>query len=120
MDWQTLSKAEELYIIDFEIKSMAKIGLIPEIVSRYKSYFFSHIFSGGYSSGYYGYIWSEVMDADIFSLFEEKGVLDKETAMSFRKNILSTGGSEDALELFKRFRGAEPKIQPLVERRGLN
>jgi len=120
LDWHTLTEVKELDPIEFENKSMTKIGLIPEIVSRYKSYYFSHIFSGMYSSGYYSYIWAEVLDADAFAAFEEKGIFDQVTATAFRKNILAAGGSEDAMELYKRFRGAEPKIEPLIERRGLN
>ena len=120
MDWHTLTDAVELDPIEFENKSMQKIGLIPEIVSRYRSSFFSHIFSGEYSAGYYSYIWAEVLDADAFAAFKEKGILDKETATAFRTNILAAGGSEDAMVLYKRFRGAEPKIEPLLERRGLN
>jgi len=120
LDWHTLTEVKELDPIEFENKSMTKIGLIPEIVSRYKSYYFRHIFAGMYSSGYYSYIWAEVLDADAFAAFEEKGIFDKETATAFRKNILAAGGSEAAMELYKRFRGAEPKIEPLIERRGLN
>lgn len=120
MDWHTLTDAAELDPIEFENKSMAKIGLIPEIVSRYKSYYFRHIFSGEYSAGYYSYIWAEVLDADAFAAFEEKGIFDKATAASFRKNILDAGGSEDPMVLYKHFRGAAPGIQPLLERRGLN
>jgi peptidyl-dipeptidase Dcp len=120
MDWHTLTEPTELDPIEFENKSMAKIGLIPEIVSRYKSFYFRHIFAGEYSSGYYSYIWAEVLDADAFAAFEEKGIFDKETATAFRTNILAAGGTEDAMELYKRFRGAKPKIQPLIDRRGLN
>jgi len=120
MDWHTLTEVTELDPIEFENKSMAKIGLIPEIVSRYKSHYFRHIFAGEYSSGYYSYIWAEVLDADAFAAFEEKGIFDKETASVFRTNILAAGGTEDAMELYERFRGAKPKIQPLIDRRGLN
>jgi peptidyl-dipeptidase Dcp len=120
MDWHTLTEAIELDPIEFENKSMQKIGLIPEIVPRYRSPYFSHIFSGEYSSGYYSYIWAEVLDADAFAAFKEKGIFDKETANAFRTNILAAGGSEDPMVLYRRFRGAEPKIEPLLERRGLN
>ncbi len=99
---------------------MNKIGLISEIIPRYRSTYFNHIFAGGYSAGYYSYIWSEVLDADAFDAFEESGdVLNPELASKFRKYILSSGGTEDAMELYKKFRGAEPGIEPLLKRRGL-
>ncbi|MCK5032153.1 MAG: M3 family metallopeptidase, partial [Calditrichia bacterium] len=120
MDWHTLTETTELNPIEFENKSMKKIGLIPEIVSRYRSPYFRHIFAGGYSSGYYSYIWAEVLDADAFAAFEEKGIFDQATAKAYRDNILAKGGSEDPMELYKRFRGTEPKIEPILERRGLN
>jgi peptidyl-dipeptidase Dcp len=120
MDWHTLTEAKKLDPIEFENESMNKVGLIPEIVSRYRSPYFRHIFAGGYSSGYYSYIWAEVLDADAFAAFKEKGIFDKAIATAFRTNILATGGSEDAMKLYKRFRGTEPKIESLLERRGLN
>jgi peptidyl-dipeptidase Dcp len=88
-------------------------------VVRYRSTYFNHIFSGGYSAGYYSYIWSEVLDADAFQAFKETSLFDQATATSFRENILARGGTEDPMTLYKRFRGAEPKIEPLLERRGL-
>ena len=100
-------------------KSLNKIGLIPEIITRYRSTYFRHIFSGGYASGYYSYIWSGVLDTDAFEAFKETSLFDKNTALSFRKNILERGGSEDAMTLYVRFRGAEPKIEPLLKKRGL-
>lgn len=120
MDWHTLINAEEEDAINFEKKSLSKIGLIPEIESRYQSTNFQHIFSGGYSAGYYSYIWAAVLDADAFEAFEENGLFDQATALSFRKNILEKGGSEDPMELYKRFRGREPKVDALLKRRGLN
>jgi len=83
-----------------------------------RSPYFSHIFSGGYSSGYYSYIWSEVLDADAFQAFKETSLFDPATARSFRENVLARGGTEDAMELFKRFRGREPKVEPLLKRKG--
>jgi peptidyl-dipeptidase Dcp len=80
---------------------------------------FSHIFAGGYAAGYYGYMWAAVLDADAFSLFKERGIFDEETAMSFRNNILAQGGTEHPMVLYKRFRGHEPSIDPLLERSGL-
>ena len=120
MDYHTQQQVLEGNIGDFEKKSMDTKGLISEIIPRYRSTYFNHIFSGGYSSGYYSYIWSEVLDSDAFEAFKSKGLFDKETAMSFRENILEKGGTADAMELYKRFRGAEPKIDPLLKKRGLN
>jgi len=119
MDWHTLPETADIDVNKFEKESLNKIGLIPEIVIRYRSPYFSHIFSGGYSAGYYAYTWAEVLDADAFEAFKEKGLFDKETAASFRKNILEKGGSEDPMELYKRFRGAEPSVEPLLKRKGL-
>ena len=99
---------------------MARIGLIPEIVTRYHSTYFRHIFSGSYSAGYYSYVWAEVLDADGFQAFQEDGLFNPERAEAFRKHILATGGTEDPMVLYKRFRGAEPGIDALLSRRGLN
>ncbi|HET56407.1 MAG TPA: M3 family peptidase [Ignavibacteria bacterium] len=121
MDWHTLTKAVEHDAIEFENASMNKIGLIKQIVPRYRSTYFNHIFAGGYSAGYYSYIWSEVLDADAFAAFEETGdVYNQELANKYREFILSKGGTDDAMELYKKFRGQEPAIEPLLERRGLN
>jgi peptidyl-dipeptidase Dcp len=118
MDWHSLTGAEELDCMDFENKSMGRIGLIPEIVVRYRSPYFRHIFAGSYSSGYYSYIWAEVLDADAFEAFKEKGLFDQETARALRKHIYSAGGTDDPMELYKLFRGAEPKVEPLLKRKG--
>ena len=118
MDWHTLSEQVELDPVAFEKAAMKRIGLIPEIVVRYRSPYFQHIFSGGYSAGYYSYIWSEVLDADAFQAFKETSLFDQATASSFRENILARGGSEDAMALYKRFRGREPKVEPLLKRKG--
>ena len=120
MDWHTLAVPEERNAISFEEESLNGIGRIPEIESRYQSTNFQHIFSGGYSSGYYSYIWAAVLDADAFEAFEENGLFDQATATSFRKNILEKGGSEDPMELYIRFRGREPKVDALLKKRGLN
>ena len=119
MDWHTLTVAKDMDVLKFENQSMNKIGLIPEIVVRYRSPYFRHIFSGDYSSGYYSYVWAEVLDCDAFEAFKEHGIFDQKTAQSFRKNLLEKGGSEDAMTLYVRFRGAEPKVEPLLKRRGL-
>ena len=120
MNWHTLTDTAEKDALAYEKESLDKIGLIPEIVVRYRTPYFSHIFSGGYSSGYYSYIWSEVLDSDAFEAFKEKGIFDRATAQSYRKNILEPGGIEEAMVLYKRFRGAEPRIEPLLKRRGLD
>jgi peptidyl-dipeptidase Dcp len=121
MDWHTLPDARERDATAFEKASLGKIGLIPEIVVRYRSPYFQHVFGpgGGYSAGYYGYIWADVLVADAYEAFREKGIFDKATATSFRKNILETGGSEDAMTLYKRFRGREAAVEPLLIKRGL-
>ncbi|HVO77161.1 MAG TPA: M3 family metallopeptidase [Candidatus Bathyarchaeia archaeon] len=121
MDWHTLAEPKELDANVFEAKSLARIGLIPEIVSRYRSPYFAHVFgTAGYAAGYYGYVWAEVLDADAFQAFKETSLFDQKTAQSFRKNILAAGGSDEEMTLYKNFRGRQPKIEPLLERRGLN
>ncbi len=119
MDWHTQEKPRDWDVNGFEKKAMERIGLIPEIVVRYRSTYFRHIFSGGYAAGYYSYLWAEVLDADAFQAFKEKGLWDRETAERFRKYILEKGGSEDPMELYVKFRGKPPSIEPLLERRGL-
>jgi peptidyl-dipeptidase Dcp len=93
---------------DFEKAAMNKIGLIDAIIPRYRSTYFQHIFSGGYSAGYYSYIWSEVLDSDAFAAFKEKGLFDQNTAASFRSNILERGGTGNPAEMYRKFRGADP------------
>jgi len=119
MDWHTVSGKQDFDVRLFERSAMDELGLISEIVPRYRSTFFNHIFSGGYSAGYYAYLWAEVLDADAFNAFMEKGIFDKETATAFRKNILEKGNSEDPMVLYRRFRGAEPNPDALLKRRGL-
>jgi peptidyl-dipeptidase Dcp len=107
-------------LLDFEAKSLADAGVALDTVPpRYRSTYFSHIV-GGYSAGYYAYIWSEVLDADTVEWFKENGGLKRENGDRFRQMLLSRGGAEDAMTLFRNFRGADPDIQPLLERRGLN
>lgn len=122
MDWHTIPAGEEPDAAAFERKSLERMGLIPEIVVRYRSPYFNHIFGGGsgYSAGYYSYIWADVLVCDAFKAFEEKGIFDQKTAASFRRNILEKPGTEEAMELYKRFRGREPSVQPLLEDRGLD
>jgi len=119
MKWHSISEKKDFDVNAFEKNVLDEAGLIPEIASRYRSTYFRHIFAGGYSSGYYSYIWSEVLDADAFEAFKEKSLFDRETALSFRKNILAKGGTEDPMVLYKRFRGSEPEIEPLLKSRGL-
>jgi len=119
MDWHVLTDTIERDAASFEKESMDKIGLIDEIESRYQSTNFGHIFSsGGYSSGYYSYIWAAVLDADAFEAFKEAGLFNKKLAASFRKHVLSMG-SNDTMAQYVRFRGSEPKVDALLKRRGL-
>ena len=120
MEWHKLSQPKpDVDVTRFETDSMSKIQLIPEIVPRYRTTYFNHIFNGGYSAGYYVYIWAEQLDADGFEAFKEKGLFDKATATAFRRNILEKYGTGDLMSQYKAFRGAEPKIEPLLKRRGL-
>ena len=119
MDWHTLTQAGERDPLEFETEAMERIKMIPEIVVRYRSPYFAHVFSGGYSSGYYSYIWAEVLDSDAFEAFKETSLFDQATAEAFRKNILSRGGTEDPMKLYLKFRGKEPGLEPLLKKRGL-
>ncbi len=118
MDYHTQREIKKFDVREFEKQSMAKIGLIDEIIPRYRSTYFSHIFSGGYSAGYYAYLWAEVLDADAFQAFAEKGIFDQETARLFRDNVLSKGNTDDPMTLYKKFRGAEPNPVYLLKNRG--
>jgi peptidyl-dipeptidase Dcp len=106
-------------IVPFEEEAMKNIGLIPSIIPRYRSTYYNHIFNGGYSAGYYSYIWSGVLDTDAFEAFKTTSLFDKATAKSFRTNILERGGSLDPALMYKNFRGADPSIEPLLRKRGL-
>jgi len=120
MEYHSLTEEMKISPIEFEKNILEeKYGLIPEIISRYKGTYFNHIFNSSYTAGYYSYIWAEVLDADAFELFKQKGIFDKATAESFRKNILEKGNTDDPMVLYKRFRGAEPSIEPLLKKRGL-
>lgn len=120
MEWHSLTEPFEGDVNKFEDNFLNdKKGLIPEIVSRYRSPYFKHIFSSGYSAGYYGYIWSEVYDADTFNYFKETDIFDKEKGMAYRNIILANGGAEDPQVLYKKFRGKQPSVAALVEKRGL-
>lgn len=119
LNWHSLTDSKILDTEKFEKEALEKLGLIDEISPRYRSTYFAHIFSGGYSAGYYSYIWSDVFGADAFAAFEENGIFDQKTAKAFRDNILSQGGSDDALKLYRQFRGRDAKIEPLLKSRGL-
>lgn len=121
MDYHTSPEvASNLDVLKFEASEMNKIGLIPQIPPRYRSTYFQHTMTGGYTAGYYSYIWAEVLDADAFQAFKETGnIFDQATASSFRKNILEQGGSKDAMQMYIDFRGKQPTIDPLLENRGL-
>ncbi|ACJ29028.1 Peptidyl-dipeptidase Dcp [Shewanella piezotolerans WP3] len=119
LDWHTVTDFMPKDAAKFEAESLNKMGLIGEIAPRYRSTYFSHIFSGGYSAGYYSYLWSDILGADAFEAFKENGIFDKATADAFRDNVLSQGGSEDPMKLYKQFRGKEAGIDPLLRSRGL-
>lgn len=119
MDYHTLTKKTSVKQPDFENQQMAKIGLISSIISRYKSPYFQHIFSGGYGAGYYSYTWAAVLDNDAFESFKEHGLFDQTTATAFRTNILERGNTDDPMNLYVAFRGHEPSIEPLLRNRGL-
>jgi len=116
--YYTLEAPAVVDVQSFEKDFFNKIGLIPEIVSRYRSTYFLHIIDG-YDSGYYSYTWAAVLDNDAFEAFREKGVFDRATAESFRRNILEKDGTMDAMQMYVNFRGREPQIEPLLKNRGL-
>ena len=122
MDWHTMSVLDAQNISNnFEKKSMNKIGLIDQISPRYRSTYFAHIFSGGYSSGYYSYVHAAVLDSDAFEAFKEVGnVFDSELSSKLRKEIYEKGSTEEAMDLFVNFRGRKPIIEPLLKVRGLD
>lgn len=119
MNWNTINDTVERDAIQFEDEVITKINLIPEIVVRYRSTYFTHIFGGGYAAGYYSYQWAQVLDADAFSVFKEKGLFDLETADLLRDNVLSKGNTKPSMELYKNFRGSEPKLDAFLKRNGL-
>ena len=122
MDWHTISADEDLKDANkFELESMKKVGLIGEIAPRYRTTYFAHIFSGGYSSGYYSYVHAAVLDSDAFEAFKEVGdVFDKDLASKLRATIYSKGSTEEAMDLFVQFRGRKASIEPLLKVRGLD
>lgn len=118
MKYHTLTEPQDLDINKFEKDYLDSIGLIPEIISRYRSTYFNHII-GGYAAGYYGYIWSGVLDCDAFEAFKETSLFDKATADAFRTNVLAKNGTADYMSMYVNFRGREPRIEPLLKKRGL-
>jgi len=121
MDWHSLVSTDIQDTNDFERKSLEKIGLIDEIVSRYRTTYFQHIFTSSYSAGYYSYIWAAVLDSDAFAAFKESGdIYNQGLANKYREYILEKGGTENPMELYQKFRGSNPNIGPLLEDRGLN
>ena len=121
MKWHELTSIDGINIDEFEEKVCKEMGLIDEIIPRYRTTYFNHIFGGGYSAGYYGYLWAEVIDKDAFAAFEESpnGVWDLDLAKKFKETFLEKGGSEEAMTLFVQFRGREPQSEPFLKGRGL-
>jgi peptidyl-dipeptidase Dcp len=120
MDYHELTEAEKLDVLAFEDEAMQSIGLIPEILPRYRTTYFAHIFGGGYAAGYYVYIWAAVLDTDAFDAFKETGdIYNQELAAKFRKYCLAESGDAEGMVQYRRFRGQEPSIEPLLRRRGL-
>jgi peptidyl-dipeptidase Dcp len=119
MSWHGHNPTSITDVKAHELKAFENTKLYPDVAENCMSTSFSHIFQGGYSSGYYSYKWAEVLDADAFEYFKEKGVFNKEVAKKFKNNILSQGGTEDPMVLYKRFRGKEPQPEALLKRAGL-
>ena len=120
LQYGKLNATEDVDVEAFESKVAAELGMPAELTFRYRSPYFKHIFgSDGYASGYYTYLWAEVLDTDGFELFKEKGIFDPETAKKFKENVLEKGGSVDPMELYVNFRGHEPTVDALLRNRGL-
>ncbi len=118
MNLHNLTDTTGLDVVAFEKEAMNRLGLIPEIAPRYRTTYFSHII-GGYAAGYYSYLWANVLDNDAFEAFKENGIFDRHTADLFRRNVLEKGDSEDAMTLYRNFRGAEPQLEPMLKNRGM-
>ena len=119
MAWHTLTELPSESTVEFEAKTLAPYAVMPAVSGTAFSGSFSHIFSGGYSAGYYSYKWAEVLEADAFSLFKEKGIFNTEVAESFRRNILEKGGAEDEAVIYRNFRGHDPQPEALMQKLGL-
>lgn len=120
MKWHMQDSIQTFNPAEFEKTAMKEIGLIPEIAPRYRTPYFRHIFCNDYCAGYYSYLWAEVLDADAFDAFKEKGIFNQEVASAYRNNILKKGGSVEPMELYISFRGQEPNPDALLRNRGLN
>lgn len=119
MAWHTIEQPVEMSVEEFEYQAIGQYDIFPRTEGYLTSTTYGHVFAGGYAAGYYGYKWAEVLDADAFELFKQRGIFDKATAKSFRDNILSRGGSEHPMVLYTRFRGHQPSVDALLERSGL-
>jgi peptidyl-dipeptidase Dcp len=120
LEWHALKDAKDLDASQFEKRVLERMGMPREVSPYHRTPYFRHVFAGGYAAGYYSYLWSEVLDADAFQAFKEKGdVFHPATAKSFRENILSKGNTEEAMTLYLRFRGAKPGVEPMLKKRGL-
>ena len=120
LQWGKVNPDGDIDVDAFEKQVADKLQMPSQVQFRYRSPYFKHVFgSDGYASGYYTYLWAEVLDADGFELFKEKGIFDLATAQAFKENILEKGGSEDPMELFVKFRGHEPSVDALLRNRGL-
>lgn len=119
MGWHGQDPSHIQELKKFELAQFASTSMYPDVADNAMSPSFSHIFNGGYSSGYYSYKWAEVLDADAFSYFQEKGIFNKEVATKFKENILAKGGTAHPMKLYKQFRGQEPQVEPLLKRAGL-
>ena len=117
---QTNNVPANLNVMDFEQQTLGRRGLLKQIPSRYRTTYFNHTMGGGYTAGYYSYIWAEVLDCDAFEAFKETGdIFNQECADKLRKYVLTPGGIDDAMDMYKNFRGKEPGTDPLLKNRGL-
>jgi len=121
LDYHKLKPGDSIPdVLAFEKQSMDRIGLIDEIIPRYRSTYFAHTFDGGYDAGYYVYIWAEVLDADAFNAFRQSGdIFNKDLATKFRKYCLAEGGEDEGMVQYRLFRGQDPSVEPLLKNRGL-
>ena len=120
MNWHNINPIKIKSVKDYELKILKKLTFIKDLDITCISTSFSHIFQGGYSSGYYSYKWAEVLDADAFEYFKEKGIFNKSIASKFKDNILSKGGTQDPMDLYIKFRGRKPNINALLNRAGIS
>ena len=121
MDFHVLENIpDDFDVMEFERKTLVDRGLLNQIPSRYRTTYFNHTMGGGYTAGYYSYIWAEVLEADAFNAYQETGdIFNQEVAAKFRKHILTPGGINDAMDMYVNFRGKKPDTKPLLRNRGL-